>query len=205
MATNPTIDVVPDPYDVDPAWDLDRSWSEVEYLKLDTNRLVEFVDGMIEVLPMPTLLHQLIVKYLLFQLDAYVSAPGLGTVLAAPFPVFTRETRYREPDVLFLSKKTASEIRLEDASCDHADLVMEVVSDDDRRRDLHTKRREYAQARIPEYWIVDPRDETITVLTLGARKKAYTVHGVFRAGDRATSLLLPGFDVDVTEVFARKV
>ena len=151
MATNPTIDVALDLYDVDPAWDLDRTWSEAEYLKLDTNRLVEFVDGMIEVLPMPTLLHQLIVGCLYVRLLEFVKSPWNGPAPTAPFPVYTRKTRYREPDVLFLSKKTASEIRLGDASCDHADLVMEVVSDDDRRRDLLTKRREYARAGIPEY------------------------------------------------------
>ena len=41
-----------------------------------------------------------------------------------------------------------------------ADLVMEVVSGgrEDRKRDLVTKRRDYARANIPEYWIVDPQD-----------------------------------------------
>ena len=45
---------------------------------------------------------------------------------------------------------------------------MEVVSsgDEDRRRDLKTKRDEYALAGIPEYWIVDPELDQITVLTL---------------------------------------
>jgi Uma2 family endonuclease len=42
---------------------------------------------------------------------------------------------------------------------------MEVVSED-RVRDFATKRKDYAEARIPEYWIVDPRDRRVTVLTL---------------------------------------
>ncbi|MGN6758293.1 MAG: Uma2 family endonuclease, partial [Thermomicrobiales bacterium] len=81
-----------------------------------------------------------------------------------------------------------------------ADLVLEVVSADEPARDLITKRREYAEAGIPEYWIVNPLDTTITVLVL--RDGQYTEHGVFTRGQRATSALLPEFAVDVAEVFA---
>jgi Uma2 family endonuclease len=52
---------------------------------------------------------------------------------------------------------------------------MEVVSPDDPGRDLETKRREYAQARIPEYWIIDPRTNEILVLTLGESGTTYGV------------------------------
>ena len=46
-----------------------------------------------------------------------------------------------------------------------------MVSDgeENRKRDLVTKREEYAQASIPEYWIVDPALKTITVLQLPAQ------------------------------------
>ena len=52
--------------------------------------------------------------------------------------------------------------------------------------------------------IIDPEEETITVLVLKPRKKTYAEHGVFAKDDRATSKLLPGFSVDVTETFARR-
>ena len=76
---------------------------------------------------------------------------------------------------------------------------MEVVSDDDRRRDLEIKRREYATAGISEYWIVDPKLRSITVLVLDG--KQYVEHGVFALGERATSRLLSGFAADVTATF----
>lgn len=47
-----------------------------------------------------------------------------------------------------------------------ADLVVEVVSEDDPERDTKVKRADYASAGIPEYWIVNPLDNTITVLVL---------------------------------------
>ncbi len=70
--------------------------------------------------------------------------------------------------------------------------------------DIETKRVEYAQAGIPEYWIVDPEEETITVLVLKPRRKTYVEHGRFGKGTRATSKLLPGFSVDVTTAVTQK-
>ena len=80
-----------------------------------------------------------------------------------------------------------------------ADLVVEVVSPDDPDRDLVEKRADYAEGGIPEYWIADPRDETITVFTL--KDGAYVEHGVFGRGGSATSPLLEGFAADVSAVF----
>ena len=60
------------------------------------------------------------------------------------------------------------------------------------------KRREYAQAGIREYWIVNPLDETIVVYRL--QRKRYVRHGRFGRGQHATSALLPGFDVAVADV-----
>src|SRR5436309_255137 len=83
-------------------------------------------------------------------------------------------------------------------------LVMEVVSggQKDRHRDLVTKRREYARAGIPEYWIVDPQEERITVLRLAGKR--YLVQGEFARGATAPSHLLPGFTVDVSEALAQQ-
>lgn len=79
---------------------------------------------------------------------------------------------------------------------------MEIVSDgaENRKRDLETKRQEYAKARIAEYWIVDPQEQRVTVLTLDGQ--TYREHGVFSPGQQATSVLLPGFVVAVAAVFA---
>ena len=177
-------------------------WSEQDYLDLNTNHLVEFSDGFVEFLPMPKLSHQLISMLLYRLLESFVSARRLGTVVAAPYKVRLWQRKYREPDVIFVTSEHAS--RLGEDFSDGADLVMEVVSgsDNDRRRDLVKKREEYAQARIPEYWIVDPELGQITVLVLDGT--AYAVHGEFARGQQATSKLLPGFAVDVTAALAAK-
>jgi len=61
------------------------------------------------------------------------------------------------------------------------------------------KRADYAEARVQEYWIVNPQTESITVLRLEGT--AYAEAGQFRRGESATSILLEGFAVEVTAVF----
>ncbi len=173
---------------------LQGQWSEELYLWLtdQTNRLVEFTDGYIEVLPMPTDRHQSILLFLYEQFLTRLRATG-GKVLVAPLRLRIRERRYREPDLLLV--RDANDPRRQNRYWLGADLVLEVVSPDKSERDLTTKRGDYAEARISEYWIVDPQSETITVLRLTGER--YEEHGVFSRGARATSALLPNFVVDV--------
>ncbi len=175
------------------------NWSAEEYLALPGNRLLEFSEGRLEVLPMPTTLHQWIVGFLYRALETFVW-PKLGLVLMAPLRVQLWPDKFREPDVVFMFKKHRN--RVGEEFWKGADLVMEVVSDEpeDRRRDLVTKRLEYARAGIREYWIVDPRRKQITVLRLKGKK--YTIHGTFKPGQQARSRLLAGFSVDVATTFA---
>ena len=170
------------------------NWSEDEYLWLTdrTNRYVEFTDGFIEVLPMPTDRHQSIVLFLTFALSAYISPKG-GKVLCSPLRMRIRARKYREPDIILL--KSAHDPRRENRYWKGADLTVEVVSPDKPARDLVDKPADYAEAGVPEYWIVNPQTETITVLKLEG--KAYVEHGVFTRGATATSALLSGFAVSV--------
>jgi Uma2 family endonuclease len=188
----------------EPTWDIAKlfpmqgHWNESEYLRLNGNYLVEFTHGHVEVLPMPTPAHQAIVAFLFEQLLLFVRPAKLGKVLFAPLRVRMQEGKFREPDVVFI---LAAHSRWQgDDFWEGADLVREVVSDDFRKHDLETKRLDYALAGIPEYWIVDPMLREITVLKLAGDR--YDVHGIFKEAEIASSILLPGFEVKVTDAFA---
>jgi Uma2 family endonuclease len=178
--------------------DLQGTWTAEQYLRITegSNWLLEFTDGEIEVLPMPTDKHQNIVQFLLFALAAFLHPLG-GKVQSAPLRLQVRDGKFREPDLLLLLD--ANDHRRQDTYWLGADLVMEVVSPDNPKRDTVVKRAHYAEANIPEYWIVNPLDETITVLRLDGEE--YVEHGVFRRGETATSALLEGFEVAVASVF----
>jgi Uma2 family endonuclease len=191
---------------LEPAWEVAHlfppqgSWSEEEYLALPGKRLIELDEGRIEVLDMPTELHQFLVAFLYRALLAFVSERHLGTVLFAPLPLKLWEGKIREPDILFMRREHAAQRHA--TYWQGADLVMEVVSPDNPKRDKDTKRREYAQAGIPEYWLIDPVEKTVMVFMLPSNAQQYTVHGVWGVGERAGSATLPDFSVVVEELFA---
>jgi Uma2 family endonuclease len=180
---------------------LQGRWTEEQYLLLSnqTNRLLEFTDGYIEVLPMPTDKHQVILEFVFLALRAVVNALG-GKVLFAPLRIQVRPGKYREPDLLMVVD--ANDPRRQNEYWLGADLVMEIVSPDKPKRDTEEKPTDYAEAGIAEYWIINPLTETITVLVLEG--ESYIERGVFGRGDRATSKLLTSFNVSVDDVLDAK-
>jgi len=186
-----------------PTWEVARffpaqgDWTEADYLALQTNHLVELSEAFLEVLPMPTHAHQMIVAYLYGLLKTFVDAQAPGVVLFAPLRVRLWEGKFREPDVLYM--RAAHHHRIHEF-WEGADLVMEVVSPTRPEHDRETKRLEYAQAGISEYWIVDTLSQQIQVLVL--QQDSYRLHGQFGAGMQATSQYLPGFFVPVDAVMA---
>lgn len=173
------------------------NWTEADYLRLEGNQLVEFDNGYLEVLPMPTPLHQRIVAVIYRLLHGWIALRGGGEVFFAPVPLRVGPGRYREPDLIYVAAEHADWIGAQ--ALTGADLVVEVVSGD-RERDFVDKRADYARLGVAEYWIVDPRDAQIHVLTL-TEAGAYDLHGVFGRDAQAASRLLPGFAVDVNSVF----
>ena len=178
------------------------AWSEGEYLNLTdhTNRRIEFTDGRLEFLPMPTEVHEAILQFLLFALYGFVEKNELGKVYSNGIRLRIRPRKVRLPDIIFLHKDHfhARHNRVWDG----ADLVMEVVSDDpkDHKRDYDEKLADYAEANVAEYWIVDPQRERVLVHRLDGDR--YAIHGEYARGQHATSALLEGFQIDVAALLA---
>lgn len=195
-----------------PAWKLAEylppqgHWWESDYLALDSSienqRTIELANGFLEFLPMPTIAHEDIVQFLFLRLYGFAQREGRGAVYFAGAKSRLWEGTIRLPDILFV---LAEHKNRRDEDCFFgADLVMEVVSKGakDRKRDLVDKRHEYAKAGIREYWIVDPERKQFTVLKLSPGKGKYDVNGEFKKGQRASSALLKGFEVDVSDALA---
>jgi Uma2 family endonuclease len=174
-------------------------WRDGDYFSLPGNRLVELVNGHVEVLPLPSLLHQFIARLVFLQMHAFVDQAHLGIVMSAPTRVRISERHFREPDVLFVSQ--ANSKRRQEQFWEMADLVVEIISPDDPDRDLVDKRRDYAAAGISEYWMIDPRNDTIRVLHLRDGEYRETI----RTGctEHAESRILEGFRMNVDELFAK--
>ena len=78
------------------------------------------------------------------------------------------------------------------------DILVEILSTD-RRRDLTRKRDLYADSGVAEYWIVDPRDDTVTQLEL--QDGRYVQRALLGADDVLTTPLLPELAVPLGSIF----
>jgi Uma2 family endonuclease len=79
-----------------------------------------------------------------------------------------------------------------------AALAAEVVSRGSIHRDYVIKREEYLAYGLLEYWIVDPLERKVTVLT---RRGDVWHEAVFRDEQVIASLVLPGFATTVAELW----
>lgn len=109
-----------------------------------------------------------------------------------------RPGKFREPDLVLFQDQ--ADPRRSDRFWTGADLVLEVVSQDRPERDLVEKRADYAEAGIPEYWIVHPGEQTVRVWRL--LEGSYEEIGCWGRGRTAVSNLLNGFDMPVDPLFA---
>ena len=185
--------------DGEPAWEaayllpLQGRWSEADFLKFHSTQMAELVNGRLEILPMPNLKHQKLLKMLLGLVEA--AAPPQSLVLFAPLPTTLFPGTVREPDLLYISPENLPSKEAEYPA--RIDLAMEIVSDgtEARKRDYEDKRLDYAKAGIAEYWIVDPRDQAVIVLVLEGEE--YVEQGRFVSGQIANGKLLTNLMVDV--------
>lgn len=127
----------------------------------------EWVEGKIEEMSNPSLIHQRIVRFLTAILQFYVESKGLGEVLPAPFQLkFDFRNTGRQPDIMFVSKANADKIKKQYVE-KTADLVIEIISPESRTRDKGDKFYEYEQAGVREFWLIDPDRKRAEFYTLG--------------------------------------
>jgi Uma2 family endonuclease len=196
------------PHEPEYAWEVatlfpeQGGWSENQYLSLtdNSNRRIEFTDGRLEFLPMPTEVHEALVQFLYMALYQFVIQTDCGKVYASGIRLRIRPRKLRLPDVIFLHRDHY--YARHNQAWDAADLVMEVISPDpkDRQRDYEQKLADYAEGGVAEYWIVDPDERRVLVHRL--EQGRYALHGDFRPGQQANSALLNGFGINVTDLFA---
>ena len=173
-------------------------WSEADYFPFsDCGRLVELSDGNVEILPVPTYFHQLILLRLSTALHIFVLARQMGYVCFAPLPIRLWPGKIREPDLMFMAAGHEDRIG---KYWGVPDLAVEILSEGHEQKDRQVKRDEYAQAGISEYWIVDPEERTIEILRLA--NGIYELGAILREGDTLESPMFPEFSLALKDVFA---
>lgn len=180
--------------------------SIAEFLDLPDTELrekMELDDGELYIMPRPRSVHQFLAVYLFLHIANYIEsfADPPASVFVDHITILSREPRrILAPDLAVTLAGNPYQIvggYFEGVP----DIVVEVLSTD-RRRDLVRKRRLYAEARVLEYWIVDPRDDTVTLLEL--RDGEYAERSVLAVSDTLTTPLLSGLAIPLADVFRHR-
>ena len=133
----------------------------------ETDQRYELVDGVLSCMSPPTLRHLLIAKFLEQLLDREIQRLGLDWLCLREAGLRTGVRKSRLMDVCVVTREQAGEILHRPAVFETPPrLAVEVVSEESVKRDYRYKRSEYAAVEVPEYWIVDPLRETVSVLLL---------------------------------------
>mgnify|MGYP001560741406 CR=1 FL=1 len=179
-----------------------------DYLLLPEDRRYEIIDGELFMTPSPKTMHQRLIVKLFRIIDDFVRKGELGEVFIAPYDVVLSKHDVVQPDIIFVSKERSgiiTELNIQGSP----DLVIEILSPSTKERDLVLKKKLYAAFGIKEYWIVDPENEKMTLLTLG--KIGYEdqptpvsplTKGVIKGGCK--SLLLKGLKIDIAKLFKKE-
>jgi Uma2 family endonuclease len=153
----------------------------------------EWVNGEVIIHMPPKDIHQTATGFLFRLLTLFVDLLDLGKVIIAPFEVkLWPNGPSREPDILFIAKENLERLT-EDRLVGPPDLVIEIISTDSVSRDRRDKFKEYAQAGVPEYWLIDPRPTQRRADFYALNEQGRYDHFAKQADERVESRVLPGF------------
>ena len=166
----------------------------------DDGRRHEIINGGHCVSLAPSFQHQQIVLRLSFKLYEFVQVHGLGVIAFAPIDVFLSEHDVIQPDVLFISSERESIITKKNIQ-GAPDLLIEVLSESNRRQDEVVKRKLYGRYGVNEYWIVDPELETVKIYQL--QDDSYGPATMLSLGrdEALTSQVMPDLSLKLSNIF----
>ena len=160
----------------------------------------ELIDGEHFVTPSPVSRHQILLANLHRLIGPHTHATKIGVTLFAPYDIVFTQYDVVEPDLIYFSKARYDEVVTDKNAQGPPNLAVEILSPGTRRRDEVLKRRLYERMKVDEYWIVDPKTETVKVYRLVDEKYERTELALEDAAI-LTTRLLPGLDIPLEALF----
>jgi Uma2 family endonuclease len=174
-----------------------KRWTYEEYYRLEDGRRYEIIDGALREAPAPDTWHQSWIGELHIILQKHVKNRKLGKVFLAPVDVVLDSENTVQPDLVFVSTARLNLIQKR-AIFGVPDLLVELVSPSSVRRDRYDKKALYTRFGVREYWIGDPANKSLEILTL--KRGQYELHCSAEEKGKVTSLVLTGLEFDLAEI-----
>ncbi len=185
--------------------DFDKTYTYADYLTWTFDDRLEILKGkLFKMTPAPSRIHQEVTIIIARELSQFLKGNPCR-IYTAPFDVrLSRKnaadeavTTVFQPDICVICDLS----KLDDRGCVGApDIVVEILSSGNNKKELRNKYEIYEEAGVQEYWIFWPESQTFLKYTLDETGK-YIPSKVLTSGDEVITPVLPGFVLDLEEVF----
>ena len=163
--------------------------SEIPATAVDIYRMLpegtrcEVVFNELSMSPSPSREHQAILIKLTAMLFQFLIDNPIGTLLAAPFDVYFEDLQsVVQPDLFIVAAENADIIK-KNGVYGIPSLIIEIISTN-RTYDTQKKRSLYEKAGVKEYFMIDPENKKVILLTLnnsGVYEQSYEETGILKS------------------------
>ncbi|MTI58882.1 MAG: type II toxin-antitoxin system Phd/YefM family antitoxin [Firmicutes bacterium] len=172
-----------------------------EFLKIarESENRYEYIDGQIYLLASPKFRHQMIVIKISSRLLSWFNNSECQP-LTSPFDVTLykdNKANVVQPDLLVICDQ--ENIEGDGSYMGIPTLVVEVLSESSRSKDIIQKMDLYMYGGIEEYWIVNPFSEEVNIYLFKEKQVENIL--TFKKKEIAKSFIFQGLEMDLTEVF----
>jgi Uma2 family endonuclease len=175
-----------------------------EFLEIDKNsdEYLEYIDGQIYYQASPSTIHQRISVNFTAEFRSYFKTKQCE-IFHAPFDVKLKNEKEENPnkvipDITVICDKSG----LNDKNyIGIPSLIVEILSPSNQSNDLITKMNLYQRFGVKEYWIVNPKLNSIQIYALD-EDGLYEQVGVYKNKDIAKSSAFPDLTVNLEEIFS---
>src|SRR5690606_24862920 len=174
------------------------------YLTWELDQMVELIKGKVfRFAAAPRTNHQRVSARILAKLFNFLQDKPCE-VFSAPFDVRLPSRSLKNEDIDTVVQPDLCVIcdpeKLDELGCIGApDLIVEILSPGNNRKELQNKYEVYEESGVKEYWIIHPEEKTLMILTLD--DQGYVPSRLLTIGDVVASRAIPGFTLDLEEVF----
>ena len=188
--------------------DINKTYTYADYLKWTFDERLELIKGKIFTMsPAPGSVHQIISAAVSNELYNYLKGKPCR-VFSAPFDVRLIRRSIDDKDVTTVVQPDICVIcdpkKVDAKGCiGSPDIVVEILSPGNNKKELRNKFEAYEEAGVLEYWIINPTEKNLLQYIL--------IDGRFQAArpftidDELTTSILPGFILSVDELFTDQI
>jgi Uma2 family endonuclease len=182
-------------------------YTYADYLLWSFQERVELIKGYVRQMAAPNMRHQRISGDIFFALRGRLQRDTCD-VFAAPFDVRLPLTSHRvkgdkidtvvQPDLCVICDKS----KLDERGCLGApDLMVEILSPGNSKKEMREKYELYQEAGVKEYWVIDPEHDIVLQYVLHEKDQKYHSSRPLTDEDTLKSAVLSGFELELKQLF----